>query len=59
MLAALDRYWRCVPTADSPPPPGGFSTPAFQDCRPHRDACRADSEVHTAIALFEPPIRPR
>jgi hypothetical protein len=50
MLAALDRYWRCVPTTDSPPPPpGAFSTPAFQDCVPHHDACRADSEVHTAI----------
>jgi hypothetical protein len=50
MLAALDRYWRCVPTTDSPPPPpGAFSTPAFQDCTPHHDACRADSEVHAAI----------
>jgi hypothetical protein len=47
MLAALDRYWRCVPTIDSPP--GAFSTPGFQDCAPHHDACRADSEVHTAI----------
>jgi hypothetical protein len=50
MLAALDRYWRCVPTTDAPPPPpGAFSTPAFQDCVPHHAACRADSEVHAAI----------
>lgn len=49
MLAALDRYWRCVPTSDTPAAPGAFSTPAFQDCAPHHTACRADSEVHAAI----------
>jgi hypothetical protein len=49
MLAALDRYWRCVPTTDSPAPPGAFSTAVFQDCAPHRDACRPDSEVHAGI----------
>jgi hypothetical protein len=49
MLAALDRYWRCVPTTDEPPPPGAFSTARFQDCQPHHTACGADSEVHAAI----------
>jgi calcineurin-like phosphoesterase family protein len=49
MLAALDRYWRCVPTDDSAPPPGAFSTSDFQDCPSHRGICRPDSEVHAAI----------
>ncbi|HEX3473725.1 MAG TPA: hypothetical protein VHT91_01725 [Kofleriaceae bacterium] len=49
MLAALDRYWRCVPTTEAPPPAGAFSTPAFMDCTPHHAGCAPGSEVHTAV----------
>jgi len=42
MLAALDRYWRCVPTI---PAPAVMPT----QCAPSLVGCSADSDVHAAV----------
>jgi len=43
MLAALDRYWRCVPTVSVP-------TAMPEGCISHATSCNAGSEVHDAIS---------
>jgi len=43
MLAALDRYWRCVPTTAT-------ADPMPTDCIPKVVSCNAGSEVHDSIA---------
>src|SRR6185503_15362157 len=43
MLAALDRYWRCVPTTAT-------AEPMPAQCFPSGASCNAGSEVHDSIA---------
>lgn len=43
MLAALDRYWRCVPTTEA-------AIPLHETCLPSSTPCQPSSEVHDEVS---------